>query len=953
MSDHVPSYARHDAGRSPPPRARPPPRGSRREDDRGHDRSGDRFGDREARGHDDRRDRDRRLGGSPLDGPTRGNLDREWEYGVVVTLRDAFGFVKGFKRGSGPQLFFHASEVRGGGINSLRTGDEVKFVARDPAPGSRPGDRDGKANALDVTALTSLDREPNVLKRDVLGTVKRALRGRTKLDAYGGRVAVARETEQTKEAEDDDDEKNDEGTTTTPSLASEEMYEFSGKDLADSCPRLREGDVVSFDLVEHKFTGEKRLADVTFVRHAERKPAEKLAAKDGGVTGPGSGAEPSDEPAAGGFSESAIDGREAGRVEKLTPSYGFIRKIGGRLADPTKTRGPPNPSLFFHYTQLAGDTRERDLNLGCAVTFSRGDDGRSGKPTAVDVSLAPEEEARKIEAREKAFLREQAKSAAAAPATGSDADRWGKEKKSEDSFAAGATVSEDDLDGTRDPSLELGVVSVMKANYGFIKCCARRDDVFFHFTEVTGGEAAVSVGKDVAFKVEHRQAPGQRRGEDKPVAVAIRLAPKGSAVFETVEETFRSGVCVERLVFGRAGGYGARGGEQGGAPGALECALRDSDDEATFVSGIASEGVTPERALPPVSANDDKEGGSNEGGVDGQGAKKETEPLGKVRLAFSRVGLADAKTNPRPGDVVRFKVRTDTRTKRKTATAVEPVRFSGVVVAVKQQGSYGFLEHDDPEAVAASAGDADQAASDDDAGDDDADDDDDDVRASETADATPEPTDEPEKEKDPSETPAKGKGEKWQYESEIAAAAAKAAAKKKRNAPRAAAGKTRVFFHGSDVEGGATLREGDEVEYCVTLPVQLRGRRGDGPGGGGKDPQARRIVRTKEAPAPTRPTFVNSKSSDFGAEPTGDRPASTQFTQGRVFAQASMPDGTRGFSMGRGKGLAEAARAAISKLKLDAAPFAAPGSGAGSGAGSRAASPAPEVRVSAEATEDA
>jgi hypothetical protein len=27
MSDHVPSYARHDAGRSPPPRARPPPRG--------------------------------------------------------------------------------------------------------------------------------------------------------------------------------------------------------------------------------------------------------------------------------------------------------------------------------------------------------------------------------------------------------------------------------------------------------------------------------------------------------------------------------------------------------------------------------------------------------------------------------------------------------------------------------------------------------------------------------------------------------------------------------------------------------------------------------------------------------------------------------------------------------------------------------------------------------------
>ena len=109
----------------------------------------------------------------------------------------------------------------------------------------------------------------------------------------------------------------------------------------------------------------------------------------------------------------------------------------------------------------------------------------------------------------------------------------------------------------------------MKANYGFIKCCARSDDLFFHFTEVRAAKAAIAVGRDVAFKVERRQAPGQRRGEDKPVAVAIRAAPKGSAVFETVEETLRKGVCVERLVFGRAGGYGARGGEKAARPARL------------------------------------------------------------------------------------------------------------------------------------------------------------------------------------------------------------------------------------------------------------------------------------------------------------------------------------------------------------------------------------------------
>ena len=931
MSDHVPSYARHDAGRSPPPRARPAPRGSRHEDDRGHDRSGDRFNDRSPRGYDDRRDRDRRLTGeSRPDSPAsaRRGGDAPWEYGVVVTLRDAFGFVKGFKRGSGPQLFFHASEVRGGGIASLHAGDEVKFVAREPAPGSRPGDRDGKANALDVTALTAEDRAPNVIARDVQGTVARALRGRTKADAHGGRIAVARES--TTAAHVGDDVFSEKGYPT------HEIHQFSGKDLADSCPRLREDDVVSFTLVEHKFTGERRVADVTFVRHAERKPAAPAAREGapGASSGDTSGGA-SDEPAGGG----RIDGREAGRVDKLTPSYGFIRKIGGRLDDDTKIAergggggGPPNPSLFFHYTALARDTRERDLSLGCAVTFSRGEDGRSGKPTAVDVSLAPEEDARALEAREKAHVARAR--AAAAPATGADADRWGKEKKAflEHSTDASSKDSADVPLETEDPSLELGVVSVMKANYGFIKCCARSDDLFFHFTEVRGGEAAIAVGRDVAFKVERRQAPGQRRGEDKPVAVAIRAAPKGSAVFETVEETLRKGVCVERLVFGRAGGYGARGGEQGGAPGALEFAPQDEEDASVFEvprSTVSEEG---EDAKEPADSG-------------------EPPARALVRLTFSRAGLADAKANPRPGDAVQFKVRTDTRTKRKSATAVEPVRFAGVVVAVKQQGSYGFLEHDDPDAAPASVGDAGDDADDvdDAAGDDDGDDGDDGDAADEEPAADAKPSEGPEESPDaPTPPKPKGKGEKWQYESEIAANAAKLAARKTRkNARRAAAGKTRVFFSRErrrgrrDSAGGG--RGGVLRDPARAAPGSARGRAR----GGGKDPQARRIVRTKEAPAPTRPTFTNAKSAsaDFGAEPTGERPAGTQFAPGRVFAQASMPDGTRGFSMGRGKGLAEAARAAISKLKLDAAPFAAPGS--------RAGSPAPDVRVSAEATEDA
>ena len=92
--------------------------------------------------------------------------------------------------------------------------------------------------------------------------------------------------------------------------------------------------------------------------------------------------------------------------------------------------------------------------------------------------MAPEEDARALEAREKAHVARAR--AAAAPATGADADRWGKEKKAflEHSTDASSKDSADVPLETEDPSLELGVVSVMKANYGFIKCCAERRLVF-------------------------------------------------------------------------------------------------------------------------------------------------------------------------------------------------------------------------------------------------------------------------------------------------------------------------------------------------------------------------------------------------------------------------------------------------------------------------------------------
>ena len=147
------------------------------------------------------------------------------------------------------------------------------------------------------------------------------------------------------------------------------------------------------------------------------------------------------------------DEAELGRVEKITGRYGFIRKIGGRLealrerdkaekkseADGLESAGapPPSPSssrvvsrsriphVFFHYSNLDRATREEDLRVGSAVYFTRGEEGRDGKPTATRVSIAPEERARALEREEKEALAAAAK--LSAPATGADAEgRWGK-----------------------------------------------------------------------------------------------------------------------------------------------------------------------------------------------------------------------------------------------------------------------------------------------------------------------------------------------------------------------------------------------------------------------------------------------------------------------------------------------------------------------------------------------
>lgn len=910
----APSYARHDPGRAPPPdrshgggRRHHPARGSDR-DDPDYDRHGSTGGGRIPR-----------PAPAPRSRSPDGNRG-EFEFGVVKTVRDSFGFVRTLSR-NGPDLFFHASEVlERNGIDDLRVNDEVKFVVREAIPGAGPRDKDGKANALMVQRLSEEDRRPVVVDESLVGKVVRGLRGRTKMDSYGGRISFMHP--QNKPSDDDkpvvdDDEfpalgggpappapakaKKDPEPSPAEAPPRERSIEFEGADLDDSCPRLKVGDTVVFDVIENRFDGRRRPDRIRLSRRQTDSDERKDDKKDGSSA------------AASSHAVTDAEGRTLGRIEKLTQSYGFIRKVGARLeaiksGDESGGRRPP--SLFFHYTNLDRQTREDDLRVGDAVWFRGGNDGRSGKPTAVDVGATrdAEDRARSVEREER-----EAVAAVNAKSNPSDADRWGKK---EGGGGGGAGDSADD-------GFEYGVVVIMKASFGFIKCCDRTQDLFFHFTEVKGGEDAVSVGQEVRFVCKEGESGGGGRGgrgggrnERQMCAVMVEPAPKGSAVFETVSEGERRGWCRDKLMFGhRSGSY-----EKSGSPsptGTLEFEVGDDDEE--FPPHQAKTTGKKDTELPKdggeADVDEEKEGESaNEKEEDA--AKPAAATKRKIALRYDRRGLKDAKVNPRPGDMVSFKVRTDKRSNVRSATEVTVIRFTGVVAAVKSQGSYGFLEHDDPDAIVPV-----------DSGDSDSED---------------EPEERPEEYIEVTgvhSTLSDVQGGDGRIKLVQLRGPSEGLEKRSRK-DAAKRGVMRVFFHGSEVEGNVTLAEGDEVEYSVSLPAA---------GSSSKEPAARKVVRTKEAPKPERPKFTNTKLSGSstnlhsgGTDSDGERPASTVFTAATTFINAKGPDGTKGFAMGRGKGLAEAAAAAVSKLKLTAQAFVPPAGGNGD-----------DVQLTAAQTEDA
>lgn len=244
----------------------------------------------------------------------------------------------------------------------------------------------------------------------------------------------------------------------------------------------------------------------------------------------GGNSDPSSSPAnAGGF-------REAGIVEKLLPSYGFIQCCERQAR------------LFFHYSQFKGNIDH--LKLGDPVEFEMTYDRRTGKPIASYVMKISSE----------ALLHEELSSERASGfitteiTSDSREGRVAYESRGECFFLPFTKDDVEDSQGLRakdrvtfliasdksgnlrarrltletpTPERFQGVICTLKDSFGFIERADVVREIFFHSSEAKDFKS-LTLGDDVEFSVQSRN--------DKEVAANVTQLPAGSVVFEDVSD---------------------------------------------------------------------------------------------------------------------------------------------------------------------------------------------------------------------------------------------------------------------------------------------------------------------------------------------------------------------------------------------------------------------------------
>ncbi len=402
------------------------------------------------------------------------------------------------------------------------------------------------------------------------------------------------------------------------------------------------------------------------------------------------------------------------------------------------------------------------------------------------------------------------------------------------------------------PGRQLGRVTLLKKEFGFIRQVLRAGDLFFHFTQLDGIDATeIQVGDDVEYSI-------RRDRDGKLSAQAVKRAAPGSVIFDEIAEVVIQGVVLETPVVTK--------------------------------QYVQSSGVLE---YDPVPLED---------GVIGDGSGNSPPPglvsAQKRRIIFAAGDCTSGATSLRPGDHVTFKIATNIAAAAaaaqattpgvaqhagKRAVEVTPLLCHGVVATVHNERKFGFIVY--------------QTAAE--------------RAATENSKHAPPPPGLGAEDKllassgSSSESLASNNSSSSESGGGGGEASGDGVKEEEKKENDATADKTtknrhRVFFHFTEVGGGLILKPGDEVAFVLHSNLK------------NGELNAARVKRTKASPDAPAP---KNKEAATGGEPAAPahNPNKIKFTgtlqsgEHKTQYQPKMPDGSRGFVFERLKGLDAAA----------------------------------------------
>jgi len=600
------------------------------------------------------------------------------EQGIVSTMKDSFGFIECADRPA--RIFFHFSEMMDRDM-PVRVSDEVEFSVT-------PSDRSGQENATKIcilpkgTVVFEIEQEGKL--RGVVHREPRQIRSnqRSQRDRgppppqeQFGQILVPRETTVEVQVVDSEDASPTEDAAPTEDTAQiksapkpkfgkkpdGDLYDFSASEVGEtgSIP-LIPGDEVEFSLLMDKRTKKKRAIRIALTK---LNPA-----------------------------------RERGVVCAIREPFGYMK---------CESR---DQLISFHLHTVSNPKHEVQVNDEMEFTVI----SANGNHSAVRVDILPAGTVVLFDSTEAGRRQGVIKQQLSEKSLGKYSRCCGGiievSKADDDAPTEKVQFDGEDMEDCRfDPRMlnlgdvmefetvvekrtgtqwakciqlvemnpacrEEGIVSVLKDNFGFIRCAERDATIFFHFSQHSNSDQALRIGDEVSFDA----SVGDNGKEN---ATRISSLPKGTVVFEDVLDGRWEGVIARECRRGRESTNGI-----------IACSLHielpgdEKPDASTPLQADAESAAQSEHAPAPpegVTAEaDDAAAAEAAAGEEAAGEEAAANQLGDrqmgTKLAY-RSEDVQLRAVLRAGDAVEFVAAIDRRTKQLFAKCISSKPKAGVV----------------------------------------------------------------------------------------------------------------------------------------------------------------------------------------------------------------------------------------------------------------------------------